>query len=793
MVLRSEVNSKRNELHPLLNRAWNYVLDHFDNCTSKHQYYAAWFDFDEQIDKTGWTDQSLRLMEETACPKISVDLPLSDKLEPKTQQITDIRQLVRLGIIYPDVPTHLNIPKEWHAPVTSLLRRVLEYSLRLEQELGSSGYGLSPSLRDNNGNSDFDIASKYDFKAWATYYAKQLHTLANIDREATRAEIHAWPQNNSTAFASLKIWALGDPKLIPNRHFSSCFKSIPDQAFWSHANINNLLHSLKLRWDSLSEKTRRGIEKRLSEGPSNFYEIDERKYNEIKACSILERLEWLQENECVLLMDYTSLKQDLLPHAPRWNGDISEITNNSYQTRSGFVSTNDDYSSLVGLSLEEIIPKAEELTGQGEDFLVMNSPFLGLAKANPVRALSALRRTQGGSSFPEWAWSEYLTPESRIKDKPRLTGVIAQTIKAIPKDDVAKFLCALCDWIANKYLELINISESLFTELIDLVIEVANDTPTSAKSAILHGNDKRDWVTESINSPIGKIVRTLNSGYLEKEFTSSQGIPNEWANPIEKLLSLPGDLARYALVLVSTNLSWCYLVDPKWTEQNLLHYVRAGKLNEEVFWTGVFSGRGITGYPLFQRLKPQLLQHVESFSLESNHDLQSAASLIYSAWVARKEDTGERFVLDHELRTLIINATDDFRCQLLWQAERDRNKSHFKSLMNDVWPKQLCARSSSVSTRLCDIAFRSGSFAEYVSLVKPFLTRLDTRYHPNIKDSTKAYPFDLLELLNIILPEDVHLWAHNIGSYLEELDRSSNLDLKESNVFRTLIRRWNNR
>ena len=259
------------------------------------------------------------------------------------------------------------------------------------------------------------------------------------------------------------------------------------------------------------------------------------------------------------------------------------------------------------------------------------------------------------------------------------------------------------------------------------------------------------------------------------------GFPPSWLAHVEKLLALPGDLRRHAIVIFAHNLSWFFAIDPIWTKNLLEILSTTNKEDKQALWGGFLWGGKLQGYGLFQILKPHMIALLKSNALERRGHAEGLTAMILSAWALTEELTGERWVTDHEFRQVLAESNDSVRTRVLWQAERWAQETRetrsadwpnlIVELLRNVWPRQLVAKSAAVSTRFCDLAFAIESkFLELSEAILPLLTkakadRINLPHLRKAKDNiVDLYPKRVLELLFTVLPSEATAWPYGIES-----------------------------
>jgi hypothetical protein len=368
----------------------------------------------------------------------------------------------------------------------------------------------------------------------------------------------------------------------------------------------------------------------------------------------------------------------------------------------------------------------------------------------------------------------------------------------------------VADWVRDVSGTLSENTPDSFERIVNSLIAVLKEEPQEGRSVIQRRREEPDWVMEAINSPTGKLAQALFDHPLKSDLKTGQGYPTAWLAFIDDLLSLPGDLRRHALVVFTHNLDWFYAIDPRWSEQKLLSILETdSKSDQEAFWGGFFWGAKIPRESLYDRLKPYLLGVAEKGGLSRRGHAQVLSGIILAGWGSTREGSEERFVTDEEFRNVLIRADEDFRLQVLWQAQRWANSDDAGSrkrweellprLFSDVWPKQISAKSPRVSERLCDLVFDvEGSFSQLADVVLPLLTKIE-RDHLMLPHLTKSrdgiadkHPKKMLEVLYAVLPLNAVAWPYDSGDTLARMLESDD-SLARDERFIELKRRWDSR
>lgn len=183
------------------------------------------------------------------------------------------------------------------------------------------------------------------------------------------------------------------------------------------------------------------------------------------------------------------------------------------------------------------------------------------------------------------------------------------------------------------------------------------------------------------------------------------------------------------------------------------------------------------------RLKNDMLQFAVNPLPSRRSYGEIIAGMILAGWRTVDDITGERCISNDEMRSLLLAVDDEFRSRVLWQAQRwsdeinenshERWKEQLPELLQ-IWPRQLSARTSNTSTRLCELAFSSGDeFPTIAALVLPLLGRIESDHVmlPKLRrsggDIVDRYPEQALALLHAVLPDNALAWPYGTEDILK--------------------------
>jgi hypothetical protein len=305
-----------------------------------------------------------------------------------------------------------------------------------------------------------------------------------------------------------------------------------------------------------------------------------------------------------------------------------------------------------------------------------------------------------------------------------------------------------------------------------------------AAPSILQGDKTREWATESLNAPVGKLAQALMKDPQQDNLKAGAGFPVQWVQRVEELLSLPDELHRHALVFFAYNLPWFFSIDPKWTEAHLLVCASKQSSDGDAFWAGFFWAAKLPQRTLFKKMKPMFLRLASKELPTSRQHAENLAGMLLIGWSSVDRRAGERYITDAEMRDVLIKADDEFRSQVIWQLDRfskegKRLSKDGLTFLENVWPRQRAAKSPTVSARLCELAFsHEKQFAEFADRILPLVTTIDRDFVaiPSLRRSNDnvvdKFPEKTLALLSAVLPDDARKWPYGIDATIDRIGSS---------------------
>ena len=799
------------EFVPDVSRAWKYLLESWAHFADEPE--RDWYDLERMLKREGWNLATLRHFVTYTRPYLQVAPPHASTPTPPTDDANlPLWKLIRVKVECQIPPQTIEIADDWLERVIQGLRKNLELAVDLCDEVDDTHlHSICPIIPDERPDvSDFQRTR--GLSGCVIRFSELFDHLIQLDVSKAQHEVSLWRQSDDSVFARLRFWATGKPEVATAETFGRVVMDMSDDVFWDSYHQRDLLQVLARRWGELPKELRKGIEDRILEGRPRWQNEEEAEYQDHKAWSMLNRLQWLANNGCEFSFDLAKQLAVLHPSAPKWKPEYAKHAAESREIRSGRVARNTEHSALLRVPIDSILSKAQDLLGRTDhDFLEERDPFAGLCRERPVRAYLALVHAARRNEYPEWAWKTFLY-SSREKENtmtPRLTAATAGRICRFPDGVLKKMLYVTCNWLQNNCESLSNSNLTVFDRITNRLIDILQQEPQEAESALLGGGHYRDWATAALNSPVGDVAMSIVQDSRLAEVDAPVDPNVKWLTRLARLLQLNGDLRRHAIVVLSHHLGWFHHLTPDWTERHLLSIVDSENIaDKEAFWAGVLWNPEVKSPSLFRRIKPALLDFAKQPNASREGHVQALGHLILWGWLATSGTEDTRYVSHDEFRDVLLHGGDLFRSQVLWLAERwlhDQSESGLDDKLDqaveffrNVWPRQRAVKNPQMSAGLVHLLVSSRPvFASLVEVVLPLLTKIERRSHLYMRNEEQVeivnrHPGQFLKVLYVVLPDDVSDWPFDIAELLETIENADG-ELVASRPFRELQRRWNAR
>lgn len=776
-------------------RAWQLMREAW--ATTHDEANGPWFELKAQIARDGWSPAAARQLALVHRAYLAVQRPFSGSPKPPGLENPTLDDMLVLDVEYPHLDIDVEIPNSMVSAVTREFRRNVEHAVALESETG--GYALSQiaPLQADPGLEAASSQRQFELSKCVLFYAGLFTRLAQLSTTDAKREYDAWP-NDNPVFLRLRTWTCVLDGVLSDEEAGRLLSGLPDSVFWGGMDQRDLLLALEKRWASMPRETVSIIETRLLAGPPLDPNDSDRAPR--RAWFALTRLHWLHNHGCQFGFNFETENTRLRAFAPMWQPAYADNAARSLESQAGYVRTETAFDALVATPLSGLLARARELSGRSLEGFVQDDPFAGLVEARPIRAFRALvYSAKHRHEYPEWAWTTFLAPQVRAKDRPRLACAIARRVARLPAAILGGLSYAVSAWLQTASQTLAARCPPALEALWTSAIAALAATPSAIGSAVVRKkDDDPEWVTEALNSPVGKLAELLMRDARLSTLTPNEEVPPSWLRAVEQLLSLQTPARQHALAIFAHNLNWFAARAPFWTDQYLIAPLDGDTLDRGAIWAGYFWGAKLPDKSLYEKLNPRLKNLIESGDVKRYEHVGFLAAMLLDGWQRLDAAGAPRLVSDSEMRDMLLKGGDTFRAQALWYLERWIEGTDERSgawagllpdLLKDVWPRHKSAKSPKTSARLCDLAFSNAQvFPRIADIVTELVASVSDQHLmlANLQEEdsaiVKAYPKQVLALLSAILPTEVSKWPYGMEGILDRLQQADTFLLKDDRL-----------
>lgn len=784
-MIRFQLERTGSPSSPAVRRAWRLMSEAW--ATKQDEANTPWFALKASIVVDGWSPAAARQLALTHCPYLAVKRPFSGSPKPPGLENASLDDMLVLDVEYPRLDIDVQIPDSMIPAVAREFRRNVEQAVALESETG--GYALSqiapieadPGLEGASSQREFELSK------CVLFYAGLFKRLAELSPAAAKHEYDSW-QEDDTVFARLRIWACTQAGVLMDAEAGKLLSGLPDSVFWGGTHQRDLLLALQKRLASMPQDSVATVEARLLAGPPaegvNDPDVVQR-----RAWFSLNRIRWLHNQGCLFTFNFEAESARLRALAPKWQPEYAERAAGSLESQAGYVRTDTAFDALLSVPLADLLTRARELSGHSREGFVQDDPFAGLVDARPVRAFRALIYSAKHQDYPDWAWTTFLSPQARAKDKPRFACAIAWRVSRLPASVIGNLAHAISAWLQTGIPALASRCPSALEALWSSLISALGVTPAAVQSAVVRRKDREtEWVTEALNSPVGRLTQVLMKDPRVMAQQAGDEIPPSWLRTVEQLLSLQAPARQHTLAILAHNLNWFDARAPQWTDEHLIAPLDADASDRGAIWAGYFWGGRTPAKPLYEKLKGNMKALIESHAITRHEHVGFLAAMLLDGWQRIAFEGAPRLISDADMRQMLLEGGDAFRAQAVWYLEQwvkgtdERSQAWAQllpELLKEVWPRHKSAKSPRTSARLCDLAFSSPRlFPSIADIVTDLVAKVSDQHLilTDLQDensvTVKEYPRQVLALLSAILPEEVSKWPYGIEGIVDRLQQA---------------------
>lgn len=766
---------------------WRLYLESFNQAGGLDGEYP-WFDFRSMLKKEGWSAASLRFFERVSQPRVEFNRERFSRSYPIEESWVDLplRRLVDANVRVLDRHNEkFEIPDDKLAAVVAVVRRALITASALLDEIGTLWW-RTPTLHPTGERGESFHGRKTLYFLW---FRDLFDRLLKIDPATAALEVEQWPTNDTYFFGKLSIYAATFARAASANKVVEMLANMDDRVFWDPYCQRELLHMLRARWDDLTSRQHRAIERKLVKGPARWENEKTSDFRRRKAVYAAERLKWLEMNGCSLTPVTARALEGLKQVDPNWSEEWARGADRSLDSRGGMVERVTDTRGIESVPIDRILAEAREKTESRHGELRDFRPFEGLIASNPFRALAALRFSARGGEIPIDFWQALLSnwPEGTSL---RLRWLAAHTVAELPADAVKALRHYIPRWFEKHLKALVEADGTRALTIFDeIIVTYVAATADITKSGIGHASiggviqDRSEVsVSKAINSPIGQLAEALWELMPDKA-TEKGLMPNGVGERFEMLFAAHGDGGGHAACVVARHFPWLDIWFSDWSDRVLRPMFAIDHPLSEAVWHGFAASPYWPSTKTLELLCPHLLAVLkgeptwELDQSDKRHWIQKMVVL------TRPENDGGPPVSFEQAREVLVSIDDKGRGDALWMlaniASDEGTWSTFvKPFIEQAWPRQLRFRTENVSRSFAHLIEQSGdNFPEVVRAVVNLLRpvahldmityRLSKKPEDGTNDFARRFPAETLLLLDALVAEDRSQLPYQLGEALE--------------------------
>ena len=412
-----------------------------------------------------------------------------------------------------------------------------------------------------------------------------------------------------------------------------------------------------------------------------------------------------------------------------------------------------------------------------------------VCRLNFSHAFSALYTLAENNEWPIARWRDALYIWSKDDLITKSWENVAPVIKNVPDTILKELSHNVACWL-EKSSKIYKENQDILLELCRRILELSStikDDDFSAQSSF----------NKAINHPVGLITEALINIQSSHHPEDNEGILSEIKPMFTDICNTNKVNLQAGRVILSTQLVFLFRLDPSWTKAHLLLLLDWANPEEaRVAWTGfLFSPRPYI--PLWQEIKPQFLETAKHCAELIEHPEQYAIFLTHMALDPmdgyKLDDFSQAMAhlpkegLEECARTLLqaFDSIAEVQRKAYWEE-------HIVPFWQKVWPKKRELATPEISAMLFRmILIELEIFPDTFDLIKDWLQPHKCRsglLELSRSGLCKQYPDLVLELLNLIIPEEItgfYGLADYLRACLDEI-RSTDANLVNDPRYRRL-------
>jgi len=752
-----------------------------------------WFQVQRRFKTSGWSSSVLRAFEAATEPRFKVESPYGEsavRLPAGDWSMIGWPEIANIELRFPSQHgERMEVPNEALLSVFAALQRNLVRASDRLGEVAIRWFRLG-TLYPENARSDLGYVE--DQVAYITWFLEFLERMATLNPKLLRANIDTWPNPEWYIFDKLRLYVWNNSNLFSGDDVSDCLLALQDDQFWRSENERELLFLLRDRWSEFTVDGQEKISNRILNGRPKYEGGDDEKYGIHRSIESVIVIGWLIKVGCDIphsaVQNWEKLKNEL----PEWQDSWIDEAAGSNESKGGWVKTKEDASVLDSVPIAQIVTVAKENTRHLFSELTNHKPFLGLVKSKPSRAILALGMAARRGEYPADFWNIALS--SWPDDAPtRATHVLHERMRRLPPEVIFEIRWNVGNWLQNEFPKLAKTNEAFAYRVFDdLVEKLLSNGSKATESGIVEtriGGEvvsrSRRTLGHSMNGPIGEATEGLIALLDSKKLQQAAGLPCNFKTRMERLLTAPGEGSGHAVCLLARQIGWLNYIDPSWVSDRMVPWFNLEHPASEPAWEGILSNSWMRIHSVFEQIRESFLALPTVMRTWAWREDSARRAYI---WVAQaslfSSDTGVGLTYD-EVRDCLRQINQNGLSHLIWFLGRvgaDNDQGWDKMVVpfiHNAWPRELRFQTEKTSKAWVSVLGETDeAFPVLLNAARGFLRPILSshlslhrlcRGNSQKKPLTAKFPKEVLDLLDLVVSDDPRSAPYDLSQILNLL------------------------
>lgn len=782
------------DIHPEARKVWHLILDYSATRSDLYKEHAFYM-FTERVKNEGWTPSVLRLFELKMAPYVEICRPIglaASKPPLHGWESTSLGDLGEWEVKFPMLTNlDIEVPQEQLLKLLRILQSQLHRANDLRQELDQNYYVEKPTCYPDRIERDSSIESHSVF-----YYCLQIFKkLIESAPEQAKSICLSWSLDESLYFKKLKLFAFKHLELFEGEEVLYFILKIEQDFFWGDESRRELLFLLRDRWKDLTEEGKNLIAERILNGPDYNKYWSEEEYPLKRDWWACQYSKWLMLNGVTFPISPLDKLECMLSQFPDWDDRGALTLSETNNIKCYSVSSDESPDQIINAPVFEVIEQAKAVHSRELGSRTQKRPFTGLVKRNPRKALASLSYLARKGEYPQEYWTALL--DQWPKETPlRLLRVLLMRLGQLPNNAISSFNYAIGRWIQRHILIALKADREMTWRTFDHIVSglmVADWSASKSTIGDIYSGGKRvqrsrRTYDHAINSTVGSMVQGLLAELNARALQENTGISSDIRTRLERLTEGTEESADHAVIIITHEIGRLYYIDSQWVKSYILQWFELGHHFLEPAWHGFISRSLIPQEELSCILKPMFLG---LFPIIYEWSWDSGALRVASQMVVDLSlityDGSDRFT-PSEARICLRNMRDSERqsaihhLSAIGRRNSDRWYKDVIPFINSVWPRERKFRTAAQVSAWINLLKQSDkAFPHLLKEMRWCLVPVNIERHwlhalhrnLNMGEPLAAvFPTDVLELCDLVIPNEVEDVSYDLKQVLELIEQS---------------------